>query len=57
MRDRIERLRASTEAESLTEVIRRALAIYERLIELSESEHDIVIRGKDGDEQTLMLVP
>lgn len=57
VRDRIERLRASTEAESLTEVIRRALAIYERLIELSESEHDIVIRGKDGDEQTLMLVP
>jgi hypothetical protein len=57
VRDRLERLRDETEAESLTEVIRRALAVYQVLVEESRGTKEIIIRSKDGSEQTLLLVP
>lgn len=57
VRDRLERLKDNTEAESLTEVIRRALAVYETLVNLSADHHEIVIRTGDGDDTPLILVP
>lgn len=57
VRDRIERLREASEAESLTEVIRRALAVYEKLIELSEKRGEIIIRTSKGEEMPLVLIP
>lgn len=57
VRDRLERLKDSTEAESLTEVIRRALATYETLVEMSPDKHKIVLRLADGEEVTLLLAP
>lgn len=56
VRDRIEALRHRTEAESLTEVIRRSLAVYETLVKLS-NRHRIVIRPPSGEERELVLVP
>lgn len=53
----MERLRVVTEAESLTEVIRRALAVYESLIEISGTERQVILRSKRGDELTLLLTP
>lgn len=57
VRERLERLREDTEAESLTEVIRRALAVYESLAEVAGSTKRIIIRDKNGDERELLLVP
>lgn len=57
MRERMERIRGATEAESLTEVIRRALATYEALIEFSGYDRQVILRNNNGDEVTLLLVP
>ena len=57
VRGRLERLKDDTEAESLTEVVRRALAVYETLIGLATASHEIVIRDSLGNEQVLVLVP
>ncbi len=57
VRDRLERLRDDTEAESLTEVIRRALTVYETLINISGQSLEVIIRDKDGEERPLILVP
>jgi len=57
VRERLERLKGATEAESLTEVIRRALAVYEVLIDLSPTSREIVIRDSKGKERNLVLVP
>jgi len=57
VRDRLERLKNSTEAESLTEVIRRALATYEALVDLSPDKHKILVRLANDQHVTLLLVP
>lgn len=53
----MERLRVATEAESLTEVIRRALAVYEVLVEVSGGNRQVILRSKTGEEQSLLLLP
>lgn len=53
---RIENLREITEAESLTEVIRRALASYELLCEAQVSGKSILVRDVDGTESTVILL-
>lgn len=57
VRDRLERLRGDTGAESLTEVIRRALAVYETLTMISNGRATIVVRDAKGGEVPLILVP
>ncbi len=57
VRERIERLKEKTEAESLTEVIRRALAVYETLLSISEDGRTVIVRGPGGDEADLILIP
>ena len=53
---RIENLRDITEAESITEVIRRALACYELLCEAQASGKSIFIRDANGEESSLILL-
>ena len=53
---RIENLRDITEAETITEVIRRALASYELLCEAQASGKSIFIRDVDGEESALILL-
>jgi hypothetical protein len=56
-RERIERLQQVTEADSLTEVVRRSVTTYEALyLESKELRGRIVIRYPDGSEKELILV-
>ena len=55
--ERMERLMELTEAESRTEVIRRALAVYEFLAEQRADGAETIIRRPDGSENPLLLVP
>ncbi len=56
VRDRIETLRDETDAESVTEVIRRALAVYDKLISKSQQGGEVFIRHR-GVEREVLLVP
>jgi hypothetical protein len=47
-RERLERLREETEADSLTEVIRRALAVYEQLQRTQRHGGAIILRSRNG---------
>ena len=56
VRSRIESIRDETHAESVTEVIRRALAVYDFLLTKTEGGAEVFIR-KDGAEKEVILVP
>jgi len=53
VRERLDRLKELTEADSSTEVIKRALIVYERLL---TCEGRLIIRMPDGREVELFLV-
>ena len=53
--DRLDRLVRRSEAENMTEVIRRALATYETLLEYRDRDGRIVFRGRDGTEYELLV--
>ncbi len=55
VRDRLERLKDETEADSLTEVIRRALATYELLWDQHKQGGQAIVR-RDGIERELLIV-
>lgn len=53
----MERLQQTTEADSITEVIRRSVALAEELINATKRGDAVVIRdGTTGLEKTIMLV-
>jgi hypothetical protein len=56
-KDRLSRLQEQIEARSLTEVISRALAVYEKLATLERDGNELIIRQPDGKELALLLVP
>ena len=51
----MERLRDETEADSLTEVIRRALAVYELLWDQRKEGWETVMR-RDGTERSVLII-
>jgi hypothetical protein len=53
-RERIERLRDATEADSLTEVIRRALAAYEVLVQARAAGAKLVIREGRNEREIVL---
>ncbi len=56
MRGRLDALRAQTEADTVTEVIRRALSVYDTLVTLQREEGAVVlVRTRDGQERRLLL--
>jgi hypothetical protein len=55
-KESLERLREVTQAESMTEVIRRALAVYDFLWHCKESGETPIVRSKDGKERELILL-
>ena len=55
VRERLERLRERTGAETITEVIRRALALHELLLDQTDQGGEILAR-KDGHERLFVLV-
>lgn len=56
VRERLENLREQTDADSLTEVIRRSLAVYEFLQDGIHDGGKVVMRRKDGSELEVALL-
>ena len=47
-RDRLEQLREDTEAETLAEVIRNALSLYDTILKETRSGNQLMIQEPDG---------
>jgi hypothetical protein len=56
VRQRLESLREKTDADSLSEVIRRALAVYEFLWSEREKGTRLVARDADNKDRDLVLL-
>jgi hypothetical protein len=55
VRERLDRVRDLTEADSITEVIRRSASVYEALLLMVTQGGKLVLRRPDGTEQDLLL--
>lgn len=55
VRQRLERLRMETQADSLTEVIRRALALYDLIVTERARGEKMVFKGAKGAEREVVL--
>ncbi len=53
---RLETLRAKTEAQSDSEVVRKALNVYEQLVEDMEQGKTLVVRDPSGGEEIVRLL-
>lgn len=53
-RDTLERLRDTTDT-TLSEVVRRALALYDFVIREKESGSKVILRNADGDREVILL--
>lgn len=56
MKGRLKRLRDETYADSMSEVLRRALAVYEFVWEESQNDSVLIIRSEAGDERQLKII-
>ena len=57
MRKKLEQLRDDTQADSLAEVIRRSLAVYEFLWNETKKGRQLVVRAPDeGTEKEMVLL-
>jgi hypothetical protein len=57
VKDRLEELRIATNAESLGEVFRRALAVYDMVVtETTEKKSRVVLRDEKGREREVVIV-
>ena len=54
VKENLERLREQTDAQSFTEVIRRALALYRSLLDYKNTGAQIILRTKDGDRDVFL---
>lgn len=55
VRKQLEHLRDQTHADSLTEVIRRALAVYDLLWKATSDGGKIVIQTDEGEKELLLV--
>lgn len=55
VKERIDHLQELSEATSITEVVRRALAIYEELLKIREEGGQLVIEGR-GERELLRII-
>lgn len=55
VRDRLERVRVRSEAASITEVIRRSLAVYEVLLEAEASGGRVLLEASDKTIRHLLV--
>lgn len=53
---RLEDLLRRTEAESITEVVRRSLAIYEHLVDITSKGGKVILESDSGEQRELQLV-
>lgn len=57
VKERMLRLQGWADADSMSEVVRRALAVYEIIMKAIANDSEIIIRGRDGSEEKLRVVP
>jgi len=55
VRERLESLRDETEAESMTQVIRRALAVYDFLCQERKRGAKLMVKSEDGERELVLL--
>ena len=55
VQERLERIQRDSDAESLTEVVRRALAVYDDLLSVRRDGGRIIIEHKDGEAESLRV--
>ena len=55
VRERLTSLQQRSEADSLTEVIRRSLALYDLLLAARENGEEIIIRSRDGEKKLALV--
>ena len=55
-RDQLSDIVRRSGAASLTEVIRRALALYDLILEHNSDDGTLVLRHKDGREEVLRII-
>jgi hypothetical protein len=55
-RGKLESLQERTQADSMSEVIRRALAFYEVLVTASEKGSKVMVRDRQGTDKEMVLV-
>lgn len=56
VRNRIDRIRHKTEHPTTTEVVRRALKLYEQLTNVAGSDGKLTVVTSDGTQQTLVMM-
>lgn len=56
VRDRLDGIMRATNAESLTEVIRKALALYEEYVSITGQGGILVVRMPNGDEEKIKVI-
>ena len=56
-RGRLERLRDETDADSLSEVVRRSLAVYDALVKQVLEGGEVIVRDKEGNERPVLVIP
>lgn len=57
VRQRIEHLQEMTDADGITDVIRRAIDVYAAILTASREEgRKVIIRDRDGTERELLIV-
>ena len=54
-RERIEAIQEQTGADTMSESVRRAVAIYERMLTLTSDGAEIVLRTTEGAERIIMI--
>lgn len=55
VRERLSSLQQRSEADSLTEVIRRSLAVYDLLLTARENGEEIIIRSQGGEKRLALV--
>ncbi len=57
LRGRLEQLRVMSEADTITEVVRRAVALYDAMMSaMKERGEKVILRGADGSERELLIL-
>ena len=56
VKDRLDELQERTHASSLTEVIRRALALYNLVVDDQGDGGKVVLQNRDGSSETLTIL-
>ncbi|UQA63222.1 sigma factor [Polyangium aurulentum] len=57
LRGRLEQLRVMSEADTMTEVVRRAVALYDALMSAIQGRGEkVILRGTDGTERELIIL-